>query len=74
MGRKKKETGIELENEASEILEPTFKVKKNLGFENGVRSFFIDFRNIILFEGQPVSNEDYELFYKEAQEMLFEKI
>lgn len=50
----------------------TYKVKTGLGFENGKRSFFEDGRNILLIEGQTVSEEDYNIFNDRAKELFFE--
>ncbi len=60
------------ENEAIEPKKKGFKVKNNLGFENGKRSFFEGGRNILLIEGEIVSKEDYDLFSDRAQQLLFE--
>jgi hypothetical protein len=62
----------------SEVIEKKagkeIRVKKNLGFINGKRSFFEGGRNILLIEGGTVSREDYELFNDGAKEVLFDVI
>jgi hypothetical protein len=63
----------EIEVKEVEKTEEGIKVKKELGFINGKRSFFEGGKNIIVIEGGTISKEDFDLFTEDAQKLLFEK-
>ena len=68
-----KQEGTEpIEEKKIEEKGKTYRVKTGLGFENGKRSFFEDGRNILLIEGEAVSEEDYNIFNERAKELFFE--
>jgi hypothetical protein len=68
-----KQEGTEpIEEKKIEKKAKAYRVKTGLGFENGKRSFFEDGRNILLIEGETVSEEDYNIFNERAKELFFE--
>ena len=68
-----KQEGAEpIEEKKIEKKAKVHRVKTGLGFENGKRSFFEDGRNILLIEGEAVSEEDYNIFNERAKELFFE--
>ena len=65
---------VKIESENTENSEASYKVKSDLSFIDGKRNYFIGDKNVVLIEGETISNEDYELFNDRAKEMLFEPV
>lgn len=53
-----------------------YRVKKDLGFKTGKRNYYCETvnKNILLVEGEGVTDEVYGFFNSRAQELFFDKI